>query len=102
MSLGAPVPRPGCHRADWLAAVLVLVGGLGTLWGPMFGAMLLGALKGFLGSQQWIDNGVVMGLLMVAVVLFLPSGLLPSVLRGFHHLRTGRQRRAMVEVKHEA
>ncbi|WP_439587928.1 branched-chain amino acid ABC transporter permease [Hydrogenophaga sp.] len=61
--------------------IWVLVGGLGTLWGPMFGAVLLGALKGLLGGQQLIDNTVVMGLLLVLVVLFLPSGLLPSVTR---------------------
>ena len=59
--------------------IWVLVGGLGTLAGPMLGAMLLGALKGYLGSQQWIDNGVVMGLLMLGVVLFVPRGLLPSL-----------------------
>ena len=72
--------------------IWVLVGGLGTLWGPMFGAMLLGALKGFLGSQQWIDNGVVMGLLLVAVVLFLPSGLLPSMLKALARWNELRQR----------
>ncbi|ABM56141.1 branched-chain amino acid ABC transporter permease [Verminephrobacter eiseniae] len=78
--------------------IWVLVGGLGTLWGPMFGAVLLGALKGLLGSQQWMDNGVVMGLLLVVVVLFLPSGLLPSVLRGVQYC----SRRAALKARHEA
>jgi ABC-type branched-subunit amino acid transport system permease subunit len=58
--------------------IWVLVGGLGTLWGPMLGAVLLGALKGFLGGQQLLDNAVVMGVLLIVIVLFLPRGVLPS------------------------
>lgn len=61
--------------------IWVLVGGLGTLWGPMLGAVLLGALKGFLGSQQLLDNAVVMGVLLIGVVLFLPNGVLPALTR---------------------
>jgi ABC-type branched-subunit amino acid transport system permease subunit len=61
--------------------IWVLVGGLGTLWGPMCAAILLVALKGFLGGQQMVDSGLVMGLLLIAVVLFLPRGLLPLLLR---------------------
>jgi len=61
--------------------IWVLVGGLGTLWGPMLGAVLLGALKGWLGAQQGLDSGVVMGLLLMAVVLFLPRGVLPALLK---------------------
>jgi ABC-type branched-subunit amino acid transport system permease subunit len=61
--------------------IWVLVGGLGTLWGPMLGAVLLGALKGWLGAQQGLDSGVVMGLLLMAVVLFLPRGVLHALLK---------------------
>ncbi len=61
--------------------IWVLVGGLGGLWGPMLGAVLLGALKGWLGMQQWIDSGLVMGALLVAVVLFLPQGVMPALAR---------------------
>lgn len=67
--------------------IWVLVGGLGTLWGPMLGAVLLGALKGFLGGQQLLDNALVMGVLLVAVVLFLPNGVLPSLARAWNVLR---------------
>ena len=58
--------------------IWVLVGGLGTLWGPMFGAALLGALKGYLGGQALINNAVIMGVLLIVVVLFLPKGALPT------------------------
>ncbi|MCM3566156.1 branched-chain amino acid ABC transporter permease [Hydrogenophaga intermedia] len=59
--------------------IWVLVGGLGSLWGPMLGAVLLGALKGWLGMQQWVDSGLVMGALLVAVVLFMPRGVMPAL-----------------------
>lgn len=68
--------------------IWVLVGGLGTLWGPMLGAVLLGALKSFLGSQQLLDNAVVMGVLLIVVVLFLPNGVLPTVTRAWHAYRS--------------
>ncbi len=67
--------------------IWVLVGGLGTLAGPMLGAVLLGVLKGLLGAQQTIDNSLVMGLLLVAIVLFLPQGVLPAVQSGLGKLR---------------
>lgn len=61
--------------------IWVLAGGLGTLAGPMLGAVLLGALKGVLGGQQVVNNAVVMGVLLIAVVLFLPRGVLPTLQR---------------------
>ncbi len=63
--------------------IWVLVGGLGTLWGPMLGAVLLGALKGLLGGQQLLDNALVMGVLLIIVVLFLPNGVLPTFTRAW-------------------
>lgn len=77
--------------------IWVLVGGLGGLWGPMLGAVLLGALKGWLGMQQWLDSGVVMGLLLVGVVLFLPRGVLPTVA----HLVASRTHRPTRETSDE-
>lgn len=68
--------------------IWVLVGGLGTLWGPMLGAVILGALKGFLGSQQLLDNAMVMGILLIVIVLFLPNGVLPTVTRAWNTYRT--------------
>lgn len=78
--------------------IWVLVGGLGTLAGPMLGAALLGALKGVLGSQQTVDNAMVMGLLLVLVVLFLPQGVLPALQRGVERLR-GRGAPSTIEAR---
>lgn len=67
--------------------VWVLVGGVGTLLGPILGAMALGALKMALGSQQLIDNSLVMGAILVVFVLLLPRGVAPLLQRAWARLR---------------
>jgi urea transport system permease protein len=84
----------GCLFANWAEIVTpsvfslrqtaeviiwVLVGGLGTLLGPIAGAMLLGAVKLYLGEQTVVDNSLVLGLLLIVVVLGFRRGLVPSL-----------------------
>ena len=59
--------------------IWVIVGGVGTLLGPMIGAILLGLLKFLLGYQSIIDNSLFMGLMLIIVVLMAPGGLLPLI-----------------------
>jgi urea transport system permease protein len=59
--------------------IWVIVGGVGTLVGPILGAMLLALIKIQLGSQQTLNNLVVSGTILVLVVLLLPGGVLPAV-----------------------
>lgn len=85
----------GCFFASWAEIVTpslfglgqsveviiwVIAGGLGTLLGPIVGAVLLGLLKLALGTQTLIDNSLVLGAILVLVVLLLPRGVVPSVL----------------------
>lgn len=85
----------GCLFANWAEIVTpslfglgqcveviiwVVAGGLGTLIGPVLGAVLLGMLKLLLGEQTLIDNSLVLGAILVLVVLLLPRGLVPSVM----------------------
>ncbi|MEO7853480.1 MAG: branched-chain amino acid ABC transporter permease [Rubrivivax sp.] len=60
--------------------IWVIAGGLGTLLGPVVGAVLLGLLKLTLGEQTLIDNSLVMGAILVGVVLLLPRGLVPTLM----------------------
>lgn len=53
--------------------VMVLLGGMGTLWGPMFGAALVVVMEDFLSSI--IGWRVILGSLFVIVVIFAPKGL---------------------------
>lgn len=61
--------------------IYVLVGGLGTLVGPMLGAVLIQALIIAAGSQTLVDSNLGLGLVLVGFVLLVPQGLLP-VARG--------------------
>jgi urea ABC transporter permease protein UrtC len=63
--------------------IWVIVGGVGTLLGPILGAIILALLKIQLGSQQLLNNSVVSGAILILVVLLLPGGVLPAVKRLF-------------------
>ena len=79
----AEIVTPGVFSLGQSAEVIIwtIVGGLGTLTGPILGAIVLGYLKLLLGQQTLIDNSLVLGAILVLVVLLLPSGLLPTLLR---------------------
>ena len=66
-------------RAAAEVIVWVMVGGLGTLVGPILGAMALGMVKLLLGEQTVIDNSLILGLILVIVVLAIPRGVVPAV-----------------------
>ena len=57
--------------------IYVLVGGLGTLIGPMLGAVLIQALIIAAGSQSAVDSNLGLGLVLVGFVLLVPQGLVP-------------------------
>lgn len=57
------------------AVITALVGGVGTLIGPIIGSALLTALRSVLGSYTE-HHLIVIGTLFMLAVLFLPSGLL--------------------------
>ncbi|MEV7085569.1 branched-chain amino acid ABC transporter ATP-binding protein/permease [Streptomyces sp. NPDC093085] len=59
----------------------MLIGGAGTLWGPVIGAFILEFVNEFSNNSLGGGNArlLVFGLLMVAVVLYMPLGIIPSV-----------------------
>jgi branched-chain amino acid transport system permease protein len=62
------------------AARVSIVGGIGTLWGPVVGTVLLEATSALL--QSWFGSGhggvqlTVYSLILIAVILWRPSGLI--------------------------
>jgi len=99
----------GCLFANWAEIVTpsvfslrqaaeviiwVIVGGLGTLVGPMIGAAVLGMVKLLLGEQTVIDNALILGLLLIIVVLAIPRGVVPAVARLWATWRRSRTRGA--------
>lgn len=67
--------------------IWVMVGGLGTLAGPIIGAVLLQLLTTWAGTLPAINPSLILGLVLVASVLALPRGLLPTVAAAFRRLR---------------
>jgi branched-chain amino acid transport system permease protein len=55
----------------WL---MVAFGGRGTIWGPVFGAILLAPVP-FLLQDYYTIKDVVYGLLIIGVIVLLPSGI---------------------------
>src|SRR4029077_15654356 len=89
---GAMAGLAGCLFANWAEIVTpsvfslgttaevliwVIVGGLGTLIGPMIAAVALGSLKLELGHQTTVDNSLVLGAILILVVLLIPRGFAP-------------------------
>lgn len=66
---------------DVTIALMCFFGGLGTLAGPIFGALVLEALQRYLVLSLTIQNLylIIYGLLFLAVIVLMPEGVLPSV-----------------------
>lgn len=74
--------------------LFALVGGLGTIFGPLYGTILLVPItelaRGWLGSSAIGLHGFVYGVVLILVVLFMPDGIMSFVQR---YLPTSRVRR---------
>ena len=62
-----------------LTIIWVIVGGRGTLIGPMLGAFGIFYLVSALGTQSTINNNLILGLILIIFVLAIPKGLVPTV-----------------------
>ncbi len=64
----------GWHESG-MAMMVVILGGIGTLYGPVLGAFVMGFLQDYL-QEIWGDHWLLLlGFFVIAVVLFLPRGL---------------------------
>jgi branched-chain amino acid transport system permease protein len=72
------------------AALVSIVGGIGTLWGPVVGTVLLEAssalLQSWLGSSHGGVQLTVYSLILIAVILWRPSGLLGVLTDVYAHI----------------
>lgn len=57
--------------------IWVIVGGLGTLIGPIIGCVLVQGLTTYLGTTNSVDPNLVLGIVFVLFVLLVPKGLVP-------------------------
>lgn len=72
------------------ALLMTFIGGVGTVHGPILGAVLYMVLKEHL-AVRWVDfHLLIFGLLFIAIVLLLPGGLVQAAERVRGALRRGR------------
>ena len=73
-----------------LTIIWVIVGGRGTLIGPILGAFGLFYLTSALGAQSTFNTNLVLGVILVAFVLGAPKGVIPTI-AGWMTARRGRR-----------
>jgi urea transport system permease protein len=67
--------------------IWVLVGGIGTLVGPIVGCILLQLLTTWVGTLRDLNPDLILGIILMIVVLAIPRGIIPSAVRAFGHRR---------------
>ena len=63
--------------------IMSLLGGMGTLWGPVLGASALQILEDYLGAEFLDLYLAIVGVVIVGVILFLPRGVLGRRVAGW-------------------
>ncbi|OMH30302.1 branched-chain amino acid ABC transporter permease [Motiliproteus sp. MSK22-1] len=79
----------GWHESG-IVMVIVILGGMGTLFGPILGAFVIVLLQDFLPNftEHW---QLLMGGIIIAVVLFLPKGIAGLLYRLSNRLFTSKE-----------
>ena len=73
-----------------LAIIWVIIGGRGTLIGPVLGALVLFYLTSFLGRQAVVNINLFLGLVLIVFVLVVPKGIVPSFVQLWDRRRSRR------------
>jgi len=83
-----PGPAFELHRSIE-ALVMVMLGGFGTVTGPIFGAVVYERLRGFLITNPTLSQAhlVIAGALLLIIVLFVPAGLIGWLRQRFTAVR---------------
>jgi branched-chain amino acid transport system permease protein len=83
--------------------IWIIIGGLGTLIGPVIGCILMQILTNYLGTLSqvkgfgWVDPNLVLGVLLVIFVLLVPRGLTALVADGWRGLVSLARKRPAIE-----
>ena len=63
--------------------IWVALGGRGTLWGPLIGSILINVATAYLSSRMPFAWQLILGIAFVLVIVLLPRGLVPLLLKPF-------------------
>jgi branched-chain amino acid transport system permease protein len=80
--------------------IYVLVGGLGTLIGPILGAVGIQYLIVLAGGQHVIDPNLLLGVVLVAFVLLVPQGVVPVIRMGLARIGVSGRRASPAALPH--
>ena len=65
--------------------VMMFVGGIGTLGGPVLGALIFTFVPEWLPTTSEVDL-VIFGAILLIVILFMPRGVYPALVSGWNRL----------------
>lgn len=80
---GVVAPELGGFVLGTELIIWVALGGRGTLWGPLIGAILINVVTAYLGSSMPFAWQLILGASFVLVIVLLPQGLVPVLLKPF-------------------
>ncbi|MDY0322555.1 MAG: branched-chain amino acid ABC transporter permease [Candidatus Carbobacillus sp.] len=72
--------------------LVVMMGGVATIFGPVVGAAVYIGLNELLRAQLGSANALVFGILVVFIILFMPNGLVGEILMRFRKNVQGKKR----------
>lgn len=76
--LGFVTPQVASFHKSVELVTMVVVGGMASIWGSVFGAALLSLLPELLARFEGFET-IAFGLILVVTMIFLPRGLVPSI-----------------------
>lgn len=109
---GAIAGLSGCMFANWGAFVSptlfglvqsaqiiiwVIVGGRGTLIGPIFGCIAIQWMMAQLGTQQTLNASFVLGVVLTIFVLLVPTGLAPLITGFFKKILGAKDKKSSIK-----
>ena len=79
-------------RIDLQSIVMAILGGIGTLWGPLVGGILMTQVSEALWAQFPQAYLMIFGGLLVALLILLPRGIVPAIASRLPPARAARER----------
>jgi branched-chain amino acid transport system permease protein len=76
-------------RLDLQAIVMAILGGLGTVWGPLVGGLVMTQISEVLWARFPEIYLMIFGGLLVALLIALPRGIVPAIAARFARRRGG-------------
>jgi len=77
--------------------VMIIVGGMGTVWGPVIGAFLLQTVSRYFWSRYMTLHMGILGTIIIFAVLCIPNGILQVRWKGLVHFIPEKLRRVFIK-----